>query len=51
MERAKKIIIFFIIISFIIFAINHGIAWFKNGNWDSFSTLISILKIDLPFSQ
>ncbi|MDP1629418.1 MAG: hypothetical protein Q8L57_02245 [bacterium] len=51
MERAKSIIIFFVVLSIIIFAVTHGAAWFKNGGISSLSSLISVLKFDIPIPR
>ena len=51
MERAKTIIIFFIVVSIIIFAATHGAAWLKNSGIFSLSSLVAVFKFDIPIPR
>jgi len=48
MERAKTIIIFFIVVSIIIFAATRGAVWLKDSGMYSLSALVAVFKFDIP---
>ena len=48
MEKAKAVVIFFIIVSILIFAFTHGVVWLKDSGMYSLSALVAVFKFDIP---